>query len=215
MKTKNTIIRVGIIAIAMLCCVDASAQNNRRRGNQNRRSVPAKEVPPINRDSLVDERQMRSMDDLEPSARVEYRTIEAARAIEAAPTPPAPEPPPLPPPTNKVFDVVENPPSFPGGQAALRQWLSENIKYPAIAEENNIQGRVVVTFVIETDGSIGNIRVVKSVDPSLDEEAVRLVEAMPKWTPGTQNDKPVRVRYNLPLTFKLSDPEPKEGGNQQ
>lgn len=104
---------------------------------------------------------------------------------------------------SKVFDVVEEQPSFPGGQGALMQWLSDNIKYPVIAAENGIQGRVIVQFVVSKTGSISNVNVVRGVDPSLDKEAVRVVKAMPNWTPGKQNGTTVNVRYTLPVTFKL------------
>ena len=104
---------------------------------------------------------------------------------------------------NKVFDVVEQMPSFPGGMAALMAYLQKNIKYPPVAEENGIQGRVVCTFVVERDGSVTDVRVAKSVDPSLDKEAVRVVGAMPRWIPGKQNGQSVRVKYTLPVTFRL------------
>ncbi len=104
---------------------------------------------------------------------------------------------------NKVFDVVEQMPSFPGGNAALMKYLSENIKYPVVAQENGIQGRVVVSFVVERDGSITDVRVVKSVDPSLDKEAMRVVKGMPNWIPGKQNGSAVRVKYNVPVAFRL------------
>ena len=104
---------------------------------------------------------------------------------------------------NKVFDVVEQMPSYPGGMGALMQYLSSNIKYPAIAEENGIQGRVICTFVVERDGSITDVRIAKSVDPSLDKEAMRVVSKMPKWIPGKQNGSAVRVKYTLPVTFRL------------
>jgi protein TonB len=103
----------------------------------------------------------------------------------------------------KVFDVVEEMPQFPGGQAALLEYLSKNIKYPVVAEENGVQGRVIVTFVVERDGSITDVKVVKSVDPSLDKEAARVVKSMPKWQPGKQNGSAVRVKYTVPVTFKL------------
>jgi len=103
----------------------------------------------------------------------------------------------------KVFDVVEQMPSFPGGDAALMSFLSKNIKYPVIAEENGIQGRVVATFVVERDGSITDVKVIKSVDPSLDKEAVRVLKSMPKWIPGKQNGSAVRVKYTVPVTFRL------------
>lgn len=105
---------------------------------------------------------------------------------------------------NKVFDVVEQMPSFPGGNAALMNYLSQNIKYPVIAEENGIQGRVIVQFVVGKDGHISDVRVAKSVDPSLDKEAVRVVKGMPRWIPGKQNGQAVTVRYTLPVTFRLN-----------
>jgi len=104
---------------------------------------------------------------------------------------------------NKVFDVVEQMPSYPGGNGALMQYLSSHIKYPVIAEENGIQGRVICTFVVERDGSITDVRIAKSVDPSLDKEAMRVVSSMPKWIPGKQNGSAVRVKFTLPVTFRL------------
>ena len=104
---------------------------------------------------------------------------------------------------NKVFDVVEQMPSFPGGTAALMAYLQKAIKYPPVAEENGIQGRVICTFVVERDGSVTDVRIAKSVDPSLDKEAQRVVSAMPKWIPGKQNGQSVRVKYTLPVTFRL------------
>ena len=119
-----------------------------------------------------------------------------AKEVIAQPEPPKEE-------ETKVFDVVEQMPSFPGGQAALFQWLSSNIKYPVVAEENGVQGRVIVTFVVERDGSITDVKVVKSVDPSLDKEAIRVTKSMPHWIPGKQNGSAVRVKYTLPVTFRL------------
>ena len=104
---------------------------------------------------------------------------------------------------NKVFDVVEQMPSFPGGMGTLMSWLSQNMKYPPIAAENGVQGRVIVQFVVEKDGSITDVHVAKSVDPSLDKEAARVVKAMPHWIPGKQNGSAVRVKYTVPVTFKL------------
>lgn len=103
----------------------------------------------------------------------------------------------------KVFEVVEQMPSFPGGDVALMQYLSKNIKYPPVAEEMGIQGRVICTFVVERDGSVSDIRIARSVDPSLDKEAIRVVSGMPKWIPGRQNGQMVRVKYTLPVTFRL------------
>ena len=106
---------------------------------------------------------------------------------------------------NKAFDVVEQMPSFIGGDAALMKYLNKNIKYPVIAEDNGIQGRVVTTFVVERDGSITDVKVIKSVDPSLDKEAVRVIKSMPKWNPGRQNGSAVRVKYTYPVTFRLDN----------
>lgn len=103
-----------------------------------------------------------------------------------------------------VFVVVENMPEFPGGTSALMKYLNSSIKYPVIAQENGIQGRVVCQFVVNKDGSIVDIEVARSSgDASLDKEAVRVIKAMPKWTPGKQRGKPVRVKYTLPVNFKL------------
>ena len=103
----------------------------------------------------------------------------------------------------EIFEVVENAPEFPGGMPACLQFLYKNIKYPPIAQENGTQGQVVLQFVVERDGSIGDIKVVKSVDPYLDKEALRVVKTMPKWKPGMQRGKPVRCRFTLPVRFRL------------
>lgn len=102
-----------------------------------------------------------------------------------------------------VFQVVEKMPSFPGGDAALFKYLSDNVKYPVIAQENGVQGRVICQFVVNRDGSIVDVEVVRSVDPSLDKEAIRVIKSMPKWSPGQQRGKPVRVKYTLPVNFRL------------
>jgi len=103
-----------------------------------------------------------------------------------------------------VFMVVESMPEFPGGQQALFKFLSENVKYPVIAQENGIQGKVICQFTVNKDGSIVDVQVVRSGgDPSLDKEAVRVIKTMPKWKPGKQRGKPVRVKYTVPVNFKL------------
>ncbi|ERI80925.1 TonB-dependent receptor [Bacteroides pyogenes F0041] len=102
-----------------------------------------------------------------------------------------------------IFEVVEHMPEFPGGQAALMQYLAKNIKYPTIAQENGTQGRVIVQFVVNRDGSIVDAKVVRSVDPYLDKEALRVINTMPKWKPGMQRGKPVRVKYTVPVMFRL------------
>lgn len=105
---------------------------------------------------------------------------------------------------NSVYDVVEQMPSFPGGISGLRTYLNQNIRYPAEAQENCVQGRVVVSFVVGKDGHISDVTVLRSVDPSLDKEAIRVVRNMPRWTPGKQGGEPVRVRYNVPVSFRLN-----------
>lgn len=102
-----------------------------------------------------------------------------------------------------VFDVVEVMPQFPGGQIAMLQYLMKNIKYPEQAMKEGIQGRVAVSFIVEKDGSISDVKPILSVHPLLNKEAVRVVKSMPKWSPGKHNGKPVRVRFNLPVMFKL------------
>ena len=168
-------------------------------------------APVIKKDELVkEENQVKQMDKLddkvavgsEDKEGVKDRTVEAVRseiAVAAPPPPPAPKPEVA----TKVFDVVEEMPSFPGGQGALMQYLASNIKYPVVAQENGVQGRVIVSFVVERDGSISDVKVARSVDPSLDREAQRVVKSMPKWKPGKQNGSAVRVKYTVPVVFRL------------
>ena len=168
-------------------------------------------APVIKKDELVkEENQVKQMDKLddkvavgsEDKEGVKDRTVEAVRseiAVAAPPPPPAPKPEVA----TKVFDVVEEMPSFPGRQGALMQYLASNIKYPVVAQENGVQGRVIVSFVVERDGSISDVKVARSVDPSLDREAQRVVKSMPKWKPGKQNGSAVRVKYTVPVVFRL------------
>jgi protein TonB len=103
----------------------------------------------------------------------------------------------------QIFMVVESMPEFPGGEAALYKYLAENIKYPQMAKESGIQGRVFVTFVVERNGSVTDVRVLRGIGGGCDEEAIRVVKGMPTWAPGKQRGKPVRVQYNLPVKFTL------------
>ena len=104
---------------------------------------------------------------------------------------------------DEVFMVVEQMPEFPGGVQELMSFLSKNIKYPASAMESNIQGRVIVQFVVEKDGTPTEFKVMRSVDPALDAEALRVMKEMPKWKPGIQRGQAVRVKYTVPVTFRL------------
>jgi TonB family protein len=109
--------------------------------------------------------------------------------------------------TYELFDITK-PPAYPGGEQAMLRFLAENIKYPALARENNIQGTVALTFVVDKDGSITDVQIVKDIGGGCGKESVRVVKAMPKWTPGEANGKPVKVRYTLPLRFRLDDDSP-------
>lgn len=104
---------------------------------------------------------------------------------------------------NKIYDKVEVMPEYPGGAAAFMRYLAQNVKYPTVAQENGTQGIVVVQFVVDADGSVTNAHVITSVDPYLDEEALRVIKSMPRWTPGKLNGKPVRVKYTTPIKFRL------------
>ncbi len=106
---------------------------------------------------------------------------------------------------DKVYEMAEVNPLFPGGNQALMDYLYRNIKYPADAMKRGVQGRVMVQFVVNSDGSISESKILKSVDPALDAEALRVVNGMPKWSPGKEAGKYVRVRYSLPITFKISE----------
>ena len=165
-------------------------------------------VPEIKKDEEVkEEQEIKSQEELQETNtaigvfNVEGNDETAGEVLKAKEVIAEPEPPKVE--ETKVFDVVEEMPQFPGGPSALFEFLSKNIKYPVVAEENGIQGRVIVTFVVERDGHITDVKVVKSVDPSLDKEATRVVKSMPKWIPGKQNGSAVRVKYTVPVTFKL------------
>ena len=105
--------------------------------------------------------------------------------------------------TEAPYTVVEQMPEYPGGESALRKYLSSNVKYPQIATENGVQGKVYVNFVVDKNGGISNVKVVRGVDSSLDQEAVRVIKMMPKWIPGKQNGETVRVSYTVPINFVL------------
>ena len=136
-----------------------------------------------------------------------YCLTAAAQPNKGGPPPPPPPPPPSSEDTGAFFNSlsVEQQPEFPGGQKELYAFISKNITYPQIEKENGIQGKVYIQFVIETDGSVSNVKVLKGVKggPGLEKEAMRVVKMMPKWTPGMLSGKKVRVMFNLPFSFKL------------
>lgn len=166
--------------------------------------------PVIKKDSEVKpEEEMKTQDELKETKTaigafdVKGNDEAGGTVLKAVEDIATPEPPKQEAEQNKLFDVVEQQPQYPGGMGALNQWLGSNIKYPVMAAENGIEGRVVVQFVVERDGSISGVHVVRGVDPSLDKEATRVVSAMPKWIPGKQNGSAVRVKYTVPVTFRL------------
>lgn len=120
---------------------------------------------------------------------------------DVEPAPAAPQPPVVN--EEHVFEVTETMPEFPGGNAEMMKYLKKHTKYPVVAEEKGVEGKVIVQFVVNRDGSIVEPTVVKSVDPSLDKEAIRVVSSMPKWKPGVQGGKIVRTKYTLPVLFEL------------
>jgi len=164
--------------------------------------------PVIKKDSEVKpEEEMKTQDELKETKTaigafdVKGNDDAGGTVLKAVEEIAAPEPPKHEEEQNKIFEVVEQQPQFPGG--SVNGWLADHIKYPAVAAENGISGRVVVQFVVERDGSVSQVRVVRGVDPSLDKEAQRVISSMPKWIPGKQNGQAVRSRFTVPVTFRL------------
>ena len=108
---------------------------------------------------------------------------------------------------DKVYEVCEQMPTYEGGDAALLKYLTDSVKYPELAKKHGVQGRVVIGFIVEKDGSLTNVKVLRAVDRALDAEALRVVKGMPKWIPGRQNEQRVRVKYNVPVSFRLEPME--------
>ncbi len=166
-------------------------------------------APIIKKDSEVKEEDEIKLDEVQKSDKavgaftVEGNDEVGGAVLKAKEDIAAPEPPKHVVEETKIFTVVEQMPMFPGGDPALMRYLSSNIHYPTVAAENGVQGRVVVGFVVERDGSITDVNVLRSVDPSLDREAMRVVKSMPRWQPGKQNGSAVRVKYQVPVSFRL------------
>ncbi len=166
-------------------------------------------APIIKKDEEVKEEDEIKLDEVQKSDKavgaftVEGNDEVGGAVLKAKEDIAAPEPPKHVVEETKIFTVVEQMPMYPGGDAALMGYLRDNIHYPTVAAENGMQGRVVVGFVVERDGSITDVKVLRSVDPSLDREAMRVVKSMPRWTPGKQNGSAVRVKYQVPVTFRL------------
>lgn len=166
-------------------------------------------APIIKKDSEVKEEDEIKLDEVQKSDKavgaftVEGNDEVGGAVLKAKEDIAAPEPPKHVVEETKIFTVVEQMPMYPGGDAALMGYLRDNIKYPTVAAENGVQGRVVVGFVVERDGSITDVNILRSVDPSLDREAMRVVKSMPRWNPGKQNGSAVRVKYQVPVSFRL------------
>lgn len=139
-------------------------------------------------DAKVEESTIQASDDISQAVEVKYVPVQVEEE--------EPE-------EQQIFQIVEEMPEFPGGMGECMKYLGKNIKYPTISQENGVQGKVIVQFVVNKDGSIVDPSVMRSVDPYLDKEALRVVTSMPKWKPGKQRGKAVRVKYTLPVTFRL------------
>ena len=162
---------------------------------QPKQAPPPPEAPKVeevleimDNDSEVEESTIQASDDTQAAVEVKYTPVEVEEEeVEE----------------QQIFQVVEEMPEFPGGMGECMKFLSKNIKYPTISQENGVQGRVIVQFVVNRDGSIVDPVVVRGVDPYLDKEALRVISTMPKWKPGKQRAKAVRVKYTVPVMFRL------------
>ena len=161
---------------------------------QPKQAPPPPEAPKVEEvleimenDSKVEESTIQASDDTQAAVEVKYTPVEVEEEVEE----------------QQIFQVVEEMPEFPGGMGECMKFLSKNINYPSISQENGVQGRVIVQFVVNTDGTIVEPVVMRGVDPYLDKEALRVIKMMPKWSPGKQRGKPVRVKYTVPVMFRL------------
>ena len=162
---------------------------------QPKQAPPPPEAPKVeevleimDNDSEVEESTIQASDDTQAAVEVKYTPVEVEEEeVEE----------------QQIFQVVEEMPEFPGGMGECMKFLGKNIKYPTISQENGVQGRVIVQFVVNRDGSIVDPVVVRGVDPYLDKEALRVISTMPKWKPGKQRGKAVRVKYTVPVMFRL------------
>ncbi len=178
-------------------------------------AVAAQMVTEISIEDVVDkEREVKTVEEVQSNeaqigavnqeGKIDISQInDKVKEVVVAPVAPKVEPVVKKPEPEKIFEAVEQQAQFPGGQAALMKWLSNNIKYPELAQQNNVEGRVTVKFTVEKDGSISNPVIAKGVDKDLDREAIRVVKKMPKWQPGKNNGVAVRSYFYLPVVFKL------------
>jgi len=162
---------------------------------QPKQAPPPPEAPKVeevleimDNESEVEESTIQASDDTQAAVEVKYTPVEVEEEEVDE---------------QEIFQVVEEMPEFPGGLAECMKWLGKNIKYPQISQENGVQGRVIVQFVVNKDGTVVDPVVVRGVDPYLDKEALRVITQMPKWKPGKQRGKAVRVKYTVPVMFRL------------
>ena len=185
MKTKRMIIRFFILMVAFLCCTSAPAQND--RGTMQRKNMPTRKSNRTPNSFRTPQRQDFNQNGSEVRRHRDFQREMPQKSND-----------------NTVYDVVEVMPSFPGGEQNLHSWLTNNLRYPAAAANNGIQGRVIVQCIIEKNGSITIDKVSRGVDPLLDQEALRLIKAMPKWNPGKQNGYAVRTKRMIIVPFKIN-----------
>lgn len=162
--------------------------------------TPPPPPPPAEVPQVIEE--ITIVDDNTEVAEVDFSSEDdetQAQEVILPPAPPVEEEPEV----EEIFLIVEKQPEFPGGHAALMKYFSDNVRYPVIAAENGIQGRVVCQFTVWKDGSVSDVKVLRSVDPALDREAIRLISNMPKWKPGEQRGKAVSCKFTVPVVFRL------------
>jgi TonB family protein len=176
---------IPVAAIAVVSYASPKAEQVSDKIVQESNDMTEKVVKPVTENDKISTIEIRDVEKLASPQRVSNKKAKEKESEE------------------KIFEIVEQMPVFPGGQKALFDYLSENVKYPTIAEKNGIQGRVLVTFIINKEGKVTNAKIAKAIDPSLDKEALRLTNMMPNWTPGYQRGKAVNVKYTIPITFKL------------
>ena len=190
-NTLRALAVVPVIALALLAFA-------------NPKSVAAVVTASVQQDNAV-QSEMQSPEPVQVEAVPQPVEVEAEeQPVEENPVEPVPE-------SKNVYESVEQMPEFPGGMEEMMKFLQQNIQYPASAAKNKVEGRVVLQFVVEKDGQIGEVKVARSVDPELDAEALRVVKSMPNFIPGRQDGKPVAVWYTIPISFKLQGkPQPQD-----
>lgn len=196
---KNLRYIIAILLIGTSGCLAINAQKQLKsplKYSKSQKAPMKKTGSPKSDSSSLNNRENRSYEEEERQRMANEPERMTQIAVETADDPQQSE-------DDKIFTAVEQQAQFPGGLSAMMKYLSSNVHYPESAQQNNIQGRVIVQFVIKKDGSIGEVKVIRGVDESLDAEAIRVVKAMPRWEPGKNNGLPVSYWFVLPISFKL------------